>query len=574
MNDLHIYLLKVAAGLAIITIPYYFLLRNDPNLNLKRFYLLLGVLASWIFPLIVFRKPDLMLNLTPTVFIDLGEEGALPITINNIASTTGITFNWIKIGVMVYLTGLSFMFFKNLVILLKWNITWKKDRDESGIAFTRSDQVFTIFKRIFVPVVLKDKEDLDNILLHEKAHVQQFHFIDLMIMELTLLLTWFNPFTWLISRMIKENHEHLADRQVLSAGINSAQYRAQLLNHTLGVNVFRLGNQFNHSLTLKRFKMMKKPKNSPRGIITMTLMVPALLIAMGLTTGMTPMQEKTIKGKVVLAEDGSPAPGTSVVIANSSVGTVADIDGTFMLNVEGDPDLILSFVGYATLKVKASKVGNKPLELVEETYKMDLASVPLEVKKGENGSISIRANGDLNTEPVYILDGKQVDRIDDLDPESFESVNVIKDPDNPLVKQYHADNGIVNITTKKYAQSKQKDEKEVDVEQHSEEVFYVVEDMPKFPGGKAALKTYIYSNLEYPAKMKKKGISGEVMVQFTVPASGELRDIKAVSSSQKDFEAYAVKVFEGMPAWSPGKQRGKPVMVNVVVPIKFNADKE
>ena len=45
------------------------------------------------------------------------------------------------------------------------------------------------------------------------------HFIDLMIVELTLLLTWFNPFSWLISRMIKENHEHLADRQVLSAGI-------------------------------------------------------------------------------------------------------------------------------------------------------------------------------------------------------------------------------------------------------------------------------------------------------------------------------------------------------------------
>ena len=575
MNDLHIYFLKVAAGLAIITIPYYFLLRNDPNLMLKRFYLLLGVLASWIFPLIVFRKPDLLLNLTPTVFIDLGEEEALPISISNIASTTGITFNWIKIGVMVYLTGLTFMFFKNLVILLKWNITWKKDRDESGIAFTRSDQVFTIFTRIFVPGVLKDKEDLDNILLHEKAHVQQFHFIDLMIMELTLLLTWFNPFTWLISRMIKENHEHLADRQVLSAGINSAQYRAQLLNHTLGVNVFRLGNQFNHSLTLKRFKMMKKPKNSPRGIITMTLMVPALLIAMGITTGMTPMQEKTIKGKVVLAEDGSPAPGTSVVIANSTVGTVADIDGTFMLNVEGDPDLIFSFVGFATLKVKASKVGKKPLELVEETYNIDLESVPISVEKQDDSSISISTDGNEGKEPVIVVDGTVVDgmvasEIEGIDPETIKSIEVIKNPDHHIAKEYNAKNGVIIITTKNYTESKK--EKEIDVLQHSDEVFYVVEEMPMFPGGKAELKTYIYSNLEYPAKMKKKGSSGEVMVQFTVPASGELRDFEAVSSTHKEFEASAVKVFEGMPAWSPGKQRGKAVMVNVVVPVRFNAD--
>ena len=572
MNDLHIYLLKVSAGLAIIAAPYYFLLRNDPNLNLKRLYLLLGLLASWIFPLIIFRKPELLLNLTPTIFIDPGDETALPISVSNTASSAGITLNWIRIGILVYLSGLTFMFLKNLFILLRWNISWSKNKDENGVAFTKSDQVFTIFTKIFVPASLRDEEDLDNILLHERAHIQQLHFIDLIVMELTLLLTWFNPFSWLISRMIKENHEHLADRQVLSAGVNPARYRAQLLNHTLGVNVFRLGNQFNHSLTLKRFKMMKKPKNSPRGIITMTLLVPALLIAMGLATGMTPMQEETIKGTVVFAEDGTPAPGTSVVIANSTVGTVADIDGTFMLNVEGDPDLIFSYVGYATLKVKASKVGKKPLELVEETYKMDLEPVHLPAYKNykENeDSISIRVGGigtDYDNPPVYIVDGEVKSDINGIDPENIESISVIKDPENPIAKEFNAKNGVLVITTKK--------EKEVDVLQHSEEVFYVVEDMPMFPGGKAALKTYIYSNLEYPADMKKKGISGEVMVQFTVPASGKLRTITAMSSSHKEFEASAIKVFEGMPNWSPGKQRGKPVMVKVVVPVRFNADKE
>ncbi|MDX2429297.1 MAG: TonB family protein [Bacteroides sp.] len=578
MIDLHIYLLKVAGGMAIISIPYYFLLRNDPNLNLKRFYLLLGLMASWIFPLIAFRKPDLLLNLTPTVFIDLGEETTAPFNINNASSATGITINWIKIGVMVYLAGLSFMFFKNLYIILRWNLKWKKNRNPEGIAFTPSNQVFTIFTKIFVPASLRDKEDLNNILLHERAHVQQLHFIDLMIMEVTLLLTWFNPFSWLISRMIKENHEHLADRQVLSAGVNPAQYRAQLLNHTLGVNVFRLGNQFNHSLTFNRFKMMKKPKNSTFGIIKMSMLVPALLFAMGLTTGMTPMQEKTIKGKIVFAEDGSPAPGTSIVIANSTVGTVADIDGSFKLNVNGDPEIKISFVGYATLKVKASKVGKKPLELVEETYKMDLEPVIRTTYKNynENGdSLAISAGevgADINNLPVYLVDGEERSDLKGIDSESIESVNVIKDPENPLIQEYEADNGLVVVTTKEAAKSKPKEE--VDVRQHSDEVFYVVEEMPMFPGGEAELIRYIYSNLEYPAKMKKKGISGKVMVQFTVPASGEISDIKALGSSDKEFEAAAVKVFEGMPKWNPGKQRGKPVRVNVVVPVKFNAEKE
>ncbi len=162
------------------------------------------------------------------------------------------------------------------------------------MAFTGNDHLFTIFTRIFIPESLKNHQNLDNVLLHEKAHIRQLHFIDLMLMESTLLLTWFNPFSWLISRMIKENHEHLADRQVLSAGVNPARYRAQLLNHTLGVNVFRLGNQLNHSLTLKRFNMMKKPRKSPMGIIKIAFLIPAILITLGLTTGMTP-QQKSIK---------------------------------------------------------------------------------------------------------------------------------------------------------------------------------------------------------------------------------------------------------------------------------------
>jgi len=473
---------------------------------------------------------------------------------------------------MVYLSGLSFMFLKNLFIILRWNINWQKNKDENGVAYTRSDQVFTIFTRIFVPGSLRGKQDLENILLHEKAHVYQLHFIDLTLMELTLLLTWFNPFSWLISRMIKENHEHLADRQVLSTGISPARYRAQLLNHTLGVNVFRLGNQFNHSLTLKRFKMMKKPKRSPLGIIKITLLIPAVLIAMGLTTGMTPLQQKTIKGEVVFADTGEPATGAAVVISNSTTGTVVDGDGTFMLNVDGDPELVISFVGYATLRVKASDIGKKPLELDIKIFKMDLEKVRIMVRKTDHGKISMETQvDDPDTPPVFVVDGKVVKEIDHLDPENIETVQVIKNPDSEEAKKYNASH-VVLITTKKKDSTNTRDE--VDVLKTDGEVFYVVEDMPMFPGGKTALKTYIYSNLEYPDGMKKEGISGEVYVQFLVATSGKLEKIHVARSTRKEFESPALDVFKEMPAWDPGKQRGKPVKVNVVVPVRFNADKE
>lgn len=306
-------------------------------------------------------------------------------------------------------------------------------------------------------------------------------------------------------------------------------------------------------------------------MVKIALLIPAVLFTLGLTTGMTP-QHKGIKGKVVFSEDRSPAVGASVLIKNSTVGTVVDIDGTFALNVNGDPEIVISFVGYANLVVKASDIGKKPLELKAQTYEMDLETVPLTVVKENEGGISIRTTDGSDKQPLFVLDGKVIKEIDHIDPNTIERIEVIKDPESEEVKQYNATNGVILITTKEGASAS--GEPQLEEVQEGDEVFYIVEDMPMFPGGKAALKTYIYSNLEYPESAKKKGISGEVMVQFNVKGSGELEDIKVASSTHKEFEKPAIDVFEGMPDWNPGKQRGKPVKVKVIVPVEFSIDKE
>lgn len=319
---------------------------------------------------------------------------------------------------------------------------------------------------------------------------------------------------------------------------------------------------------------MKKPRKSPMGIVKIALLIPAILITLGLTTGMTP-QKKGIKGKVVFAEDGSPAPGASVVIKNTNVGTVVDIDGTFALNVDGNPEIVISFVGYATLIVKASDIGKKPLELEAETYKMDLETVPLSIVQEDGDAITIRTTDGDDKQPVFVLDGKVVKEIDHLDPDQIESISVIKDSNSEEVKKYNAPNGVIIITSKDgVSASELKEVKEPQEAKKGEEVFYIVEDMPMFPGGKAELKTYIYSNLDYPESAKTKGISGEVMVQFNVKSSGGLEDIKAASSTHKEFEKPAMEVFKEMPDWNPGRQRGKPVKVKVIVPVRFNANSE
>jgi len=320
---------------------------------------------------------------------------------------------------------------------------------------------------------------------------------------------------------------------------------------------------------------MKKPRKSPIGIIKITLLIPAILITLGLTTGMTP-QQKAIKGKVVFADTGEPAQGAAVIIEGTTVGTITDAEGLFMLEVDGNPNLVISFVGYSNLRIKPSAMNKKPLKLEPKVFELDPGSVPLGITKD---ILSVRHDDDLDKQPVFVLDGKVMKDFESIDPDKIEKVEVFKDPHSEVAKKYNAKNGVILITSKN--KESIQTEKEVEAindtnkpKHKGDEVFYVVEEMPMFPGGKAALITYIYSNLEYPESARKKEISGEVYVQFLVATSGKLEDIQIVRSTHQSFDKPALDVFKGMPAWNPGKQREKAVSVQVVVPVRFNADME
>lgn len=302
---------------------------------------------------------------------------------------------------------------------------------------------------------------------------------------------------------------------------------------------------------------MKKPKNSPMGILKIALLIPAVLVTLGLTVGMTP-QQKTIQGKVIFADTGEPATGASVVVRNSTQGCVVDIDGTFMLNVDGNPELVISFVGYESLIVKASDIGKKPLKLEVKTYTMDLESGSLEVKKDASGTVTLRAKDGSEAQPIFILDGEKMDGgIENLDPDEIESVSVIKDPNDPLVKKYDAKDGIVLITTK--------DKK------NDKEVFYVVENMPTFNGGDPGVefRKYIAKNLQYPESAAKNGVSGRVFVQFTVDKTGHVADPVVVRSIDPALDKEALRVVKSSPKWTPGTQRGKKVAVAFTFPFNF-----
>jgi len=103
-----------------------------------------------------------------------------------------------------------------------------------------------------------------------------------------------------------------------------------------------------------------------------------------------------------------------------------------------------------------------------------------------------------------------------------------------------------------------------------EKPYMIVGQMPQFPGGKIAMQRYIGSNLSYPQDAWNNNIQGKVIVAFVVDKNGALTEITTVGTKLgHGLEEQAIKVFNAMPKWSPGKQDGIAVPVYMMIPLMF-----
>lgn len=107
------------------------------------------------------------------------------------------------------------------------------------------------------------------------------------------------------------------------------------------------------------------------------------------------------------------------------------------------------------------------------------------------------------------------------------------------------------------------------VAKKNQQVFDVVEKMPEYPGGQAALFEYLQKNVKYPADAEKKKVEGRVLVTFVVNTDGSITDIEVVRKTFPSLDAEAVRVISGMPRWKPGEQKGQKVRVKYTVPLTF-----
>ncbi len=105
--------------------------------------------------------------------------------------------------------------------------------------------------------------------------------------------------------------------------------------------------------------------------------------------------------------------------------------------------------------------------------------------------------------------------------------------------------------------------------EEAEEIHIIVESMPSFKGGMSEFYKFVSKNLIYPAQARRMGIEGKVYVYFVVDNDGSLSDIEVVKGIGAGCDEEVLRITKMCPNWNPGKQRGEPVRVRMMMPITF-----
>ena len=97
----------------------------------------------------------------------------------------------------------------------------------------------------------------------------------------------------------------------------------------------------------------------------------------------------------------------------------------------------------------------------------------------------------------------------------------------------------------------------------------LVEQKPSFPGGEAAMYTWLGNNIVYPPAASEEGAQGRVVVEFVVGKDGSITNVRGVRPRHPALDREAVRVVSAMPTWVPGRNNGQPVKVTYTLPVTF-----
>ncbi|MDR2118384.1 MAG: M56 family metallopeptidase [Tannerellaceae bacterium] len=264
-----VYFLKVNVALALFYVFYRLFFQKDTFFLLRRLMLLLCFAVAVLYPL-----PDMqewVKEQKPVaefirMYSSLLPEGEAPA--ETPADAGSGTDMFLRVVSACYAAGVALLLLHFLVqsgriLWLTLNSRSLRIRGTKVYVLDRPAGPFSFFGMIFLHPDSHSERETDEILAHERAHVSQWHSVDVLAGEWMCILCWMNPFVWLLRREVRCNLEYLADRSVLASGFDSRIYQYHLLGqacHCLEATA-GLYNNFNVLHLKNRIRMMNKRRS-------------------------------------------------------------------------------------------------------------------------------------------------------------------------------------------------------------------------------------------------------------------------------------------------------------------------
>ncbi|HEX3007399.1 MAG TPA: M56 family metallopeptidase [Bacteroidales bacterium] len=248
-----LYQLEAGALLCIFFLIYHWVIRGSTLFAYKRLYVLASLILSFVVPFLKISVPRSEIGtyyqLLPQVVVGAGTSAT--------ASEADYPF-WISLIVISVSAGFLYITINKLYALLSLIKTSSIERyKQYRIVETDGNEAFSFFGYIFLGKGIAP-EHRATILRHELIHANRIHSFDLVLVNLCLLIQWFNPFLWMFRTILKANHEYEADSIMLNEGVAVSDYQQLLLNQmfqTRGVQF----SSFNYNSFIKnRIQMMTK----------------------------------------------------------------------------------------------------------------------------------------------------------------------------------------------------------------------------------------------------------------------------------------------------------------------------
>ena len=151
-----------------------------------------------------------------------------------------------------------------------------------------------------------------GILTHEQAHARLGHSWDVLLLELTQVAQWFNPFVWLLGRELKAVHEYEADEAVICQGIDAKKYQQLLVIKAVGNRLQLFANTLNRGSLKKRINMMQQKKSNRWRMLRAAFAIPVAVLAV--MAFATPETTEANPPQSVVVENGKKADDGMVLV--------------------------------------------------------------------------------------------------------------------------------------------------------------------------------------------------------------------------------------------------------------------